>query len=421
MNDVVIRQPEFGRRLRELRTARGLSQRDLASGVVNPSYISLLESGSRVPTLDVVIQLSQVLDVPTSSLLNGEVSGLVPDDPRSPGSDLMWQILSSSLVEFGELDEARTRMGEAYAQARGRDRTDRVIEVGLALRQVLMFAGDFAAELDLLRELLSMAQRIGAGQIATKLRIDIAATARRLGRFAEAREQAMAALETITDGELNQSTEHVRLLGVLIAILCDEGDTGEVPGLLAEVLRMAEQLGGAAVLGRAHWAAATAYARMGRAEPAHEHLRLARRGMAGPTTSVRDWARFSRAAASVLLDVHGDDAEIERYLASAAAAVEAMDLPQGRVYLTALRARHELARGNAERAVELALSVLRPQPQVAGYDLVRLRLVLGRALHQLGRTAQAVTELRQTAELAAQLEAFRLATTIWRELDLMRS
>jgi transcriptional regulator with XRE-family HTH domain len=59
----------FGRHLRELRLARGLTQKDVAerSGVLVP-YLSLLESGARLPTLTTLMRLAAALGCKVSEL-----------------------------------------------------------------------------------------------------------------------------------------------------------------------------------------------------------------------------------------------------------------------------------------------------------------------------------------------------------------
>lgn len=60
----------FGRRLRELRKERGLTQEALAEEAdLSGNYISDLELGLKVPSLTILVQLSQALDVATSVLL----------------------------------------------------------------------------------------------------------------------------------------------------------------------------------------------------------------------------------------------------------------------------------------------------------------------------------------------------------------
>ena len=60
----------FGRRLRELRKKRSLTQEALAeSADLSGNYISDLELGLKVPSLTILVRLSQALEVATPELL----------------------------------------------------------------------------------------------------------------------------------------------------------------------------------------------------------------------------------------------------------------------------------------------------------------------------------------------------------------
>ena len=60
----------FGARLRELRTARGLTQPDIAARVgTSASNISDLERGIKVPTLTTVARLAQALNCKVTELV----------------------------------------------------------------------------------------------------------------------------------------------------------------------------------------------------------------------------------------------------------------------------------------------------------------------------------------------------------------
>lgn len=62
----------FGRNIRRLREANGLSQEQLADlANVHRTYLSGVETGSRNPTLEVVERLAKALDVDASILLAG--------------------------------------------------------------------------------------------------------------------------------------------------------------------------------------------------------------------------------------------------------------------------------------------------------------------------------------------------------------
>ena len=51
----------FGEKLRAERLERGLTQAELGKDLYSPSYISLLETGRREPTADVIEELARVL------------------------------------------------------------------------------------------------------------------------------------------------------------------------------------------------------------------------------------------------------------------------------------------------------------------------------------------------------------------------
>ena len=65
--------PEIGRRLRELRAARGLSLTELARRAdVGKGTLSEIETGKRNPTVETLYAVCRPLDVPISALLGEE-------------------------------------------------------------------------------------------------------------------------------------------------------------------------------------------------------------------------------------------------------------------------------------------------------------------------------------------------------------
>lgn len=65
----------FGEKLRMLRTRRQMTIRDLAAalGYANNGYISLLETGKRKPSLEVIMRVAQFFEVTPNHLLQDEV------------------------------------------------------------------------------------------------------------------------------------------------------------------------------------------------------------------------------------------------------------------------------------------------------------------------------------------------------------
>jgi transcriptional regulator with XRE-family HTH domain len=63
-------QAEFGRKVRELRLARGLSQEALAAAAgLHPTHISLIETGKRVVRLTTIQNLAVGLKIQPSELM----------------------------------------------------------------------------------------------------------------------------------------------------------------------------------------------------------------------------------------------------------------------------------------------------------------------------------------------------------------
>ena len=74
---------EYGRAMRVVRSAHGLSQRQLADRIgVSPSHLSLIESGKRDPSLKLLGEIAGSLDVPMHllTLLASDVGDI--DDPK---------------------------------------------------------------------------------------------------------------------------------------------------------------------------------------------------------------------------------------------------------------------------------------------------------------------------------------------------
>src|SRR6266704_4873093 len=77
------RTMEFGRRLRELRKQKNISQRDLAARVgIDFTYLSKIEGGRSDPPSEVIIRrIAQVLEADEDELIN--LAGKVPKDLKA--------------------------------------------------------------------------------------------------------------------------------------------------------------------------------------------------------------------------------------------------------------------------------------------------------------------------------------------------
>lgn len=66
-------QVEFGRRLKALRKERGMTQEELAAALSNtPNHLGKIELGKRGISFDVLLGVSEVLDISLDVLIKGK-------------------------------------------------------------------------------------------------------------------------------------------------------------------------------------------------------------------------------------------------------------------------------------------------------------------------------------------------------------
>ena len=110
---------EVGRRLREARLRAGLSQRDLSFPGCSPAYISRIEAGDRIPSLQLLREMGQRLGVSEDYLATGSRAALLTDrNPLLVDAEVALRLddyeLAQSLYQQA-LDEARDNFTRADA------------------------------------------------------------------------------------------------------------------------------------------------------------------------------------------------------------------------------------------------------------------------------------------------------------------
>ena len=87
----------LGKRIAALRSAKGLSQGQLAEQLnISPSAIGMYEQGRREPSLDLSVDLARILSVSTDFLLTGR-----PAAQESTDNAALQQLICSNVLPFG--------------------------------------------------------------------------------------------------------------------------------------------------------------------------------------------------------------------------------------------------------------------------------------------------------------------------------
>src|SRR3972149_11045850 len=106
-----VDSPEaVGCRLKEARERSGLSQRALSFPGCSPAYISRIEAGERIPSLQLLRELGRRLGVTEDYLATGA-------DQRGGRAALL--VDAEIALALGDLDEARGLFEQALADAGG--------------------------------------------------------------------------------------------------------------------------------------------------------------------------------------------------------------------------------------------------------------------------------------------------------------
>jgi tetratricopeptide (TPR) repeat protein len=319
----------LAKRLREARERLGLSQRALARDICTPAYISRLEKGERIPSLQLLRQLAERLDADADELASGVAGGT-----RDPLID------AELALRLGDTDEARQMFRDAL------DRGDRASRA-----RALAGLGELAFQAGEHRETIALLEQAVAARTASStVNAAIADTLGRAYAMVGELESSIAIFERALAEARERSDvmETLRFSVLLSNALIDAGNFGRASELLGESL------------------AATA-------------------DMHDPILQARLWWSQSR-----LHKKQGDSETAARY---ARRAVETLDLTEHATYAARahqMLAHIELDRGNADEALEL-LETAYPLIERSGnrYERGMFRLEQARAVAQLGRAEEA--------------------------------
>jgi tetratricopeptide (TPR) repeat protein len=411
---------DVGLRLKAARERAGLSQRQLAFPGCTAAYVSRLEAGARVPSLQMVNQLAARLDVSGQWLATGV------DAATAEPTEL---IEAEVALRLGEYEEAE-RHYRAHLSVGDPARASALAGLG----QIEFRAERIDAAIDLLQQALE-ARR--GRTLADPGAVD---TLGRAYAITGAMESSVALFERAVDEahEAGASVEELRFAVLLSNALIDIGAYGRAETALASVIRIAERLGDPVTTARIFWSQsrlhtmrhepelAGRYARRAleilertendayvgmayhllayseiEATNYDEALALLAKGRAlfGIDLGHRDEARFSieEARAYMGLGRFGDAAVAARRVLAASDAMQPAD--RGRAYVTLgdvflASGDVDRARSLYERALELLLEHGRRYALDAGRRLADL-------LEEQGDAAAALQVLKRASEAAA--------------------
>ncbi|WP_245878576.1 helix-turn-helix domain-containing protein [Streptosporangium subroseum] len=394
-----------GGRIKTVRRQRGLSQAQLAHPELSDSYVSLIESGKRVPTPSVLELLAEKLDCSLSYLVSG-----VNAEQREQ-IELSLQSARTAL-DSGETDRARAEYAALVADDVLVELPALRREAELGLADAMQSCRQWSEAIELLTRIRERDARVMSAQES----VSVACALSRCYRHSGDLTRAVLVAEEMVDGSVRPAWSDglVRLGVKLLAAYIERGDLLRGSQFCGELLVGAELVGDASLLASVHRVAALLAVENGRGTEAIRHVERAIvvYGDAGDPGRLRrlrsDRARIVLSASSVdTASVRTLVKQMEAELADdPAASIDAM-----RCVTNLVNA--ELLRGRTERAAEHVTALLRIAEGLPEEAAVEARLSAGRALVELERPRDAMRELTAVAEWLARAPATPRTARMW--------
>ena len=327
-----------GKRLRQARTAAGLTQRQLAFPGCTAAYISLIESGSRVPSYQVLREFGRRLGVRAEYLATGASEAAV-DDP----------LFDAELAaRLGDREKAHTAYQAIISDGAT---SDLVVRAQLGLGLLAFESGEHEQAIRLLEEGLAEA----ATGASTAVAADRLGRAYALtGRFDEA--LALFTRNLAAAKERNDPLDSIRFAVLLANTQIDRCDYGAAEKTLSEILDQATSAADPADRAFVYWTQSRLHSSQSEPELAARYVRMAL-GILEQTEHTRYIANAFLLLAMLEND-QGHSSEALELVDRAESVVRASGNRYDVGQLELERARAELGLGNKEEAASLALDSL---------------------------------------------------------------
>jgi tetratricopeptide (TPR) repeat protein len=368
-----------GDRLRTARVRAGLSQRQLSFPGCSPAYISRIESGDRIPSLQLLRELGRRLGVTEDYL----ATGTADRGPR--GAELAQAEVA---LRLDELETAE----ELYRQALKSAVTDvEKAEAYAGLGQLEARRGKPRASIEYLEQATGLTDR---GKRA--------ATAEALGRayaMVGELESSIGIFEgALADAEARSDEIEILRFAVLLAYaLIDSGNLGRAEELLGRALALGAKSQDPLVRAKLYWSQSRLHAERMDQDVAADYARRALEILRLTEDTYRT-ARAHQLLAHIELD-RGHADEALDLLGQGWPLIERSGNKLERAQYRLEEARALAKLGRSEEAAALAMQISGLISDAAPEDAARGYAVLGSVYEELGEPDRA----REVYELAAEL------------------
>src|SRR5215207_2311673 len=347
-----------GRRLRQTRTEVGLSQRALAFPGCTPAYISRIEAGQRIPSLQLLRELANRIGVDVEYLARGDEASAAVSDPLAEAElDL----------RLGDIEAAEKH----FSAVSGAEVSDRQRARALAgLGQIAFGRGDSNSAIEAFEQALELSPRLEG---------DDPALADSLGRayaMTSQYDRAAALFERrYNEAQQRQDLIQTTRFAVLLAnTLVDSGSFARAEELLGKALAQIADDGDPLTSARLWWTQSRLHTLQNEPTLAERYARLAL-----DTLMLTEHTRYVALARQVLAHIYLDEGRADEaleVLEPARATLEASENAYDRGVIRVELARALVEVGRTDEAMPLAETAADELREVSPIDASQRALTL---------------------------------------------
>ncbi|MBT2549573.1 helix-turn-helix transcriptional regulator [Arthrobacter sp. ISL-65] len=379
----------FGEKLRAERLERGLTQAELGRDLYSPSYISLLETGRREPTADVIEELARRLELAPKALEAWSQPISVSD-----AEYVLAGLYARQAWDLRDYGLAAEHAANAARIALDGKNTSAWWNMTYMQAECLMKQGQLKECQKIMEHLSEHPMATESAGLGVRARQMLAALCHGQGQLGTAVEHAEKAVELC--GQLPKgSTLIIGALRALIGALAESGRLDEAWKYCQDMNEQMDEHSMSQLAGEVAWVIGNvAFMRHDYPEGIKHHERAAK--LLSPANDIELWARFNKASAAVRLS----SGIVEPETLSAIERAElALSIVGGnktdQLEVAFIRARWLYLTGDIVAAVQKLRDIHAERTDLAKHTAGEVSLLLGKSLKAAGEGDEALVHLQE--------------------------
>ncbi|WP_395399042.1 helix-turn-helix domain-containing protein [Arthrobacter sp. UC242_113] len=379
----------FGEKLRAERLERGLTQAELGRDLYSPSYISLLETGRREPTADVIEELARRLELAPKALEAWSQPISVSD-----AEYVLAGLYARQAWDLRDYALAAEHAANAARIALDGKNTSAWWNMTYMQAECLMKQGQLKECQKIMEHLSEHPMATESAGLGVRARQMLAALCHGQGQLGAAVEHAEKAVELCAQLPKG-STLIIGALRALIGALAESGRLDEAWKYCQDMNEQMDERSMSQLAGEVAWVIGNvAFMRHDYPEGIKHHERAAK--LLSPANDIELWARFNKASAAVRLS----SGIVEPETLSAIERAElALSIVGGnktdQLEVAFIRARWLYLTGDIVAAVQKLRDIHAERKDLAKHTAGEVSLLLGKSLKAAGEGDEALVHLEE--------------------------